>query len=261
MTCYSFPTRRGFTLLELLGVISIMVVLIGLLLPAVQQAREAARRITCSSNLAQQGLALQHFESGFKFFPAGAEAGTLHSWSTQLLPYLEQRGLHERIDFKVAWDTDQNAAWTRQRLSVFACPSSWKNYAGSTDYCGISGSSHNATGDVGRNGILFPLDRGERPIAISSIVDGTSNTIAIAEAVAVGENNYGFWSCGANCLGHDEGSINNRSGSLDEIASLHPGGANAVFADGSVHFLSETLSLDIVAALCTRNNQTVVSGL
>ena len=114
--------------------------------------------------------------------------------------------------------------------------------------------------DVGRNGILYPLDRGEKPIVLSSITDGTSNTIAIAEAVAVGEDNYGFWSCGASCLSHDEGSINNRRGSLDEIASLHPGGANAVFADGSVHFLSETLSLDIVAALCTRNNQEVVSG-
>lgn len=260
MTGYPTQIRHAFTVLELLGVISILGVLMGLLLPAVQQAREAARRIACSSNLAQQGLALQNFESTFKFFPAGAEAGTLHSWSTQVLPYLEQGGLHERIDFKVGWDAAENAAWTRQDLSIFACPSSWKNYAGSTDYCGISGSSHQATGDVGRNGILFPLDRGERPIAISFIVDGTSNTIAIAEAVAVGENNYGFWSCGANCLGHDEGSINNLRGSLDEIASLHPGGANAVFADGSVRFLSETLSLDIVAALCTRNNQEVVAG-
>jgi prepilin-type processing-associated H-X9-DG protein len=94
---------------------------------------------------------------------------------------------------------------------------------------------------------------------MASITDGTSNTIAIAEAVAVGEDNYGFWSCGASCLGHDEGPINNRRGSLDEIASLHPGGANAAFADGSVRFISESLSLDIVAALCTRDNQEVVS--
>jgi prepilin-type N-terminal cleavage/methylation domain-containing protein/prepilin-type processing-associated H-X9-DG protein len=260
MTGYPTEIRRAFTLIELLGVISILGILMGLLLPAVQHAREAARRITCSSNLAQQGLALQHFESTFKFFPAGAEADTLHSWSTQVLPYMEQDGLHQRIDRKAVWDAPQSAAWTRQDLSIFACPSSWKNYVGSTDYCGISGSSHRATGDVGRNGILFPLDRGERPVAIASIIDGTSNTIAIAEAVAVGQDNYGFWSCGAHCLSHDEGSISNRRGSLDEIASLHPGGANAVFADGSVHFLSETLSLDIVAALCTRNNQEVVSS-
>ncbi len=260
MPCHSSKIRQAFTLVELLVLISILGILMGLLLPAVQQAREAARRINCGNNLKQQGLALQHFESTFKFFPAGAEANTLHSWSTRVLPYLEQGGLYQRIDFKAAWDSPMNAARTRQNLSVFNCPNTWKNYAGSTDYCGISGSSHKATGDVGRNGILFTLDRGERPVAISSITDGTSNTIAIAEAIAVGEDNYGFWSCGAHCLGHDEGSINNRRGSLDEIASLHPGGANAVFADGSVHFLSETLSLDIVAAFCTRNNQEVVSG-
>ncbi len=258
----SHPTqiRPGFTLLELVGVISILGILFGLLLPAVQNAREAARRINCGNNLKQQGLALQHFESSFKAFPAGAEAETLHSWATRTLPYLEQDGLHLRIDLMAAWDAPKNSTWTQQNLSVFTCPSSWKNYAGSTDYCGISGSSHKATRDVGRNGILFPLDRGEKPVAIASIVDGTSNTIAIAEAIAVGENNYGYWSCGAHCIGHDEGSINNRRGSLDEIASLHPGGANAVFADGSVRFLGETLSLDIVAALCTRNNQEVVSG-
>jgi prepilin-type processing-associated H-X9-DG protein len=96
-------------------------------------------------------------------------------------------------------------------------------------------------------------------VTISAILDGTSNTIAIAEGIAVGEDNYGFWSCGANCLGHEEGPINNRLGSLDEIASLHRGGANAALADGSVRFLSEASSLDVIAALCTRSNQEVVS--
>jgi prepilin-type processing-associated H-X9-DG protein len=259
MSCYTNKIRLGVTLVELTAIIAILGILMALLLPAVQQAREATRRIACSANLAQQGLALQHFESSFKSFPAGAEAGTLQSWSTRILPYLEQDGMYQRIDFKAAWDAPKNAAWTKQNLAVFTCPSSWKNYAGSTDYSGISGSSHKVTRDIGRNGILFPVDRNERPVAIALISDGINNTIAIAEAIAVGENNYGFWSCGANCLGHDEGSINNRHGSLDEIASLHPGGANVVFADGSVRFLSETLPLDIVAALCTRNNQEVVS--
>jgi prepilin-type N-terminal cleavage/methylation domain-containing protein/prepilin-type processing-associated H-X9-DG protein len=259
MPCNTNKIRQGLTLVELTVVISILGVLLALLLPAVQQVREAARRITCSANLAQQGLALQHFESSFKVFPAGAEAGTLHSWSTRILPHLEQVPLYQQIDFDLPWDAAENSTWTQQKLAVFACPSSWKNYSGLTDYSGISGSSHQATQNIGRNGILFPIDRTERRVTMASIVDGTSNTIAIAEAVALGQDNFGFWSCGANCLGHDEGSINNRRGSLDEITSLHPGGANAAFADGSVRFLSEKLSFDIVAALCTRNNQEVVS--
>lgn len=260
MLCKPTRVRHGFTVVELIVVIASLSILMGLMLPAVQHARETARRITCSNNLAQQGLALQQFESSFRSFPAGAEAGTLHAWSTKILPHLEQGSVYQHIDFKADWDSPKNAIWSRQSLPVFACPSSLKNYTGLTDYCGISGSSHKAKWDIGRNGILFPLDPSEKPVAMASITDGTSNTIAIAEAIAVGEDNYGFWACGANCLGHDEGSINNRFGSLDEIASLHRGGANAAFADGSVRFLSESMSLDVVAALCTRNNQEVVSS-
>lgn len=259
MSCNKKWIRPGFTLVELTVVIAILGILIGLLLPAVQQAREAARRITCGNNLKQLGLALLQFESSFKSLPAGAEAVTLHSWSSRILPYLEQGVLYQRIDFKAAWDAPSNVIWTRQNLSLFTCPSSWKSYAGLTDYSGISGSSHRASQNIGRNGTLFPLDLNERPVTIASIIDGTSNTIAISECIALSEINHGYWSSGANCLGHDEGSINNRRGSLDEIASLHPGGANAVFAGGSVRFLSEKMSLDVVAALCTRNNQEVVS--
>ncbi|MBL8892367.1 MAG: DUF1559 domain-containing protein [Planctomycetaceae bacterium] len=251
--------RNAFTLAELMVVIAILGLLMGLLLPAIQYAREAGRRIQCSNHLAQQGLALQQFESSFKCFPAGGEAGTLHAWCTRILPYLEHGDLYQQIDLKLGWDASGNIAQTKQTLPIFRCPTSLKSYAGLTDYSGISGSSHQATSDGGRNGILFLVNPNDRPVNISSILDGTSNTIAIAECLAVGEDNFGFWACGANCLGHEEGPINNRQGSLDEIASLHPGGANAVFADGSVSFLSETLSLDIVAALCTRNNREVVA--
>jgi prepilin-type N-terminal cleavage/methylation domain-containing protein/prepilin-type processing-associated H-X9-DG protein len=259
MPCNKNRIHPGFTLVELTVVIAILGILMGLLLPAVQQAREAARRITCSNNLKQQGLALLQFESSFQSLPAGGDAGTLHSWCTRILPYLEHGGLYQQIDLKADWDAPSNVAWTQQNLSLFSCPSSWKSYPGLTDYSGISGSSHRATQDIGRNGTLFPLDFNERPVTIASIIDGMSNSLAISECIGLSEINHGFWSSGANCLGHDEGSINNCRGSLDEIASLHPGGANAVFADGSVRFLSEAMSLEVVAALCTRNNQEVVS--
>ncbi len=109
-----------------------------LLLPAVQQAREAARRDCLQCELGSTSLALQHFESSFRSFPAGAEASTLHSWSTRILPFLEQDGLYQRIDFNAAWDAPKNAPWSRQNLAVFTCPSSRKNYGGRTDYSGIS---------------------------------------------------------------------------------------------------------------------------
>jgi prepilin-type N-terminal cleavage/methylation domain-containing protein/prepilin-type processing-associated H-X9-DG protein len=259
MSCNKKRIHPAFTLVELTVVIAILGILMGFLFPAVQQVRESARRIACSNNLKQQGMALLQFESSFQSFPAGADAGTLHSWCTRILPYLEHGDLFQQIDLQADWDAPSNLAWTRQNLSVFSCPSSWKSYPGLTDYSGISGSSHRATQDPSRNGTLFPLDLSDRPVTIASIFDGTSNTIAISECIGLSETNHGFWSSGANCLGHDEGSINNRQGSLDEIASLHPGGANAVFVDGSVRFLNETLSLDVVGAFCTRNSQEVVS--
>ncbi len=255
------PTSRircGLTVVELLTVISILAILTGMMLPAVQKAREAARRITCAKNLSQQSLALLAFESNFGKFPAGAEADTLHAWSTRILPYLEQTSIYQQIDFSISWDAPANIEWSRQHLVVFSCPSSWKDYPGSTDYSGMSGSSNNTTTDIGRNGVLFPVSRNAGRISLAEITDGLSNTIAVAEAVAIGEQDYGLWASGMNCISHDNGPINNRSSGNYEIASLHPGGANATFADGSVRFLSESLSLDVVSALCTRNNQEIV---
>ena len=250
--------RPAFTLVELLVVIAILGLLMGLLFPAVQAARESARRVHCGRNLAQQGIGLLQFESSYRCLPPGAEGETLHAWGTRILPYLELDDLYQQIDRQAAWDAPRNLSVTRQNLSVFICPTSLKNYDGRTDYCGIRGSSHKATNDGSRNGILFHVSPEARPVVIASIADGTSNTMAIAEGIAVGEDNFGFWSCGVNCIGHEEGPINNRRGSLDEIASLHPNGANTVFADGSVRFLSESMSLDVVAALCTRDNREVV---
>lgn len=255
------PTSRircGFTVVELFAVISILAILTGLMLPAVQKAREAARRIACVKNLSQQSLALLAFESNFGKFPAGAEADTLHAWSTRILPYLEQTNIYQQIDFSIPWDASANTEWSRQNLDVFSCPSSWKDYRGSTDYSGMSGSSNNTTVDIGRNGVLFPVSRNAGRISLAEITDGLSNTIAVAEAVALGEQDYGLWASGLNCISHDNGSINNLSGGIYEIASLHPGGANVAFSDGSVRYLSESLSLDVVSALCTRNNQETV---
>lgn len=251
-------TRSAFSLVELLVALALISILAGLLLPAVQQTREAARRATCANNLRQQGLAILAFESTFKLLPAGATADTLHSWSTQTLPFLEQNNLHHKIDFNSRWNASQNLPFTQVELSTFSCPSSWKDYPGRTDYAGIRGSSWNATSQLGRNGALFPVSPKHQAIKLSQITDGTSQTMIVAEAVALGEDSHGFWASGLNCIGHDEGSINNLQGSRDEIASLHPGGANVAFADGSTRFLSQSLPLEIVGALCTRNNSEVV---
>lgn len=141
--------KSGFTLVELLVVIAIIGLLVGLLLPAVQSAREAARRMQCSNNQRQLGLAVQNYESAFKTFPptisghgipGNARGGGLYSWLTMILPQVEQGNVFNSIDFSVPMTSDvgtttpnyyrldiranhRNAAAAATRVATFLCPS------------------------------------------------------------------------------------------------------------------------------------------
>jgi prepilin-type N-terminal cleavage/methylation domain-containing protein len=131
---------RGFTLIELLVVIAIIAILIALLLPAVQQAREAARRTQCKNNLHQLGLALHNYHDSFNTFPPNGVAGTtedvggryLQSWLawsglSMLLPYVDQQPIYDRINWNYRWDSNvagtQNNTMARVRVMEFVCPS------------------------------------------------------------------------------------------------------------------------------------------
>lgn len=131
--------RRGFTLVELLVVIAIIGVLVALLLPAVQAAREAARRIKCSSQLRQVGLAMHNFHDthgclppgnvqGASLTPAHAKfsiaTGTEHGWGVFLLPFVEQQNLYEPYRWDRSWDATENLPVVRQHVAVYLCPSS-----------------------------------------------------------------------------------------------------------------------------------------
>lgn len=128
-------TKRGFTLVELLVVIAIIGVLVALLLPAVQAAREAARRTQCVNNIRQLGLALQNHESARKKFPTGAKipdhtqaitapanAGVMLSWHAHILPYIEQQNLYDQIDWTRGYEPNKGVSL--QPVAGFFCPSS-----------------------------------------------------------------------------------------------------------------------------------------
>jgi prepilin-type N-terminal cleavage/methylation domain-containing protein/prepilin-type processing-associated H-X9-DG protein len=247
--------RNAFTLVELLVVIGIIGILIGMLMPAVQQVREAARRSQCQSNLHNLGLAVLNYESARGSFPPGGMVGTRHSWGTLALPHLEQQAVYDSVDFSVQWHLGDNTPIATTNLPIFQCPSSSKWFNGKTDYCGISGSIHtpNST-PPGKNGVFFPSFTGRsKRIQLAQIYDGTSHTIAIAEGAGVTRTAYGYWACGFNCFSHDDGGVNAPGMPVDEIVSEHSSGANAVFCDGSVRMLSDQMDLAAVAALCTRN--------
>ena len=199
-------TNRGFTLVELLVVITIIGILISLLLPAVQAAREAARRLQCSNNLKQVGLALLNYESGYSMFPPGGLNGS--SWWVRILPYVEQNNISEKYNHSYScpgWlgggsDSTGNINLLKdQRFSFMYCPSSTlpmlvlsntdQNFANvqSATYTGISGATDHSTaatvtagdapGRISSGGVLI-VNRG---IPISQITDGTSNTMVVGE--------------------------------------------------------------------------------
>jgi len=184
--------HAGFTLVELLVVIAIIGVMVGLLLPAVQAAREAARRMSCSNNLKQLGLAIHNYHDTYKSFPTteiwGDRTGLQvrnFTWMAFILPFVEQAPLHAQINFSqsVMAQTANNGTLIRSTvIPAYLCPTDpvWDtlphNFA-LTSYAGASGwDEHARFGDLHAG--VFPTARTTR---FSNIQDGTSNTIAIGE--------------------------------------------------------------------------------
>lgn len=208
--------KRGFTLIELLVVIAIIAILIALLLPAVQQAREAARRTQCKNNLKQLGLALHNYHDVHKMFPPSvifapdanlSGPGDGRSWLFQLLPYFEQANLYNAADLSVPTNLDPVSS---ERLAALACPSdpnsntviSFGQDMGMTSYLG--NGSHRGIGssqffyDCGPVADLTSGTIIRRGVRMRDITDGTSNTFLAGErGVITRFGGYGMWNYGA----------------------------------------------------------------
>ena len=285
------PRRRGFTLLELLVVVAIIAILIGLMVPAVQRIRAAAARTECSNHLRQIGLAAHQYHDTARQFPSGmySQKGKspyrLSSWLTHLLPFVEQGPLWKET--QQAYQLINNPFKNPPHFALatvvplFTCPADGragdvqfaprdKIYVAMTSYLGVSGKDLTTT-----DGVLFR----DSKVRIADITDGTSNTLFAGERPPSADFQFGWWYAGIGqrftgsadmILGVQEqnklvitkgscppgtyqfapGTPSNQC-DMFHFWSPHSGGANFLFADGSVHFLAYSAA-PILPALASR---------
>tara|TARA_R110002095_G_scaffold196350_4_gene175215 strand:+ start:2455 stop:3495 length:1041 start_codon:yes stop_codon:yes gene_type:complete len=212
MFCRQKKSRKGFTLIELLVVIAIIAILIALLLPAVQQAREAARRSQCRNNLKQIGLAFHNYHETYTCFPVmrcqkyvgTALSNTAWGWGTFILPYLDQAVMYEALDVGSvslwgALSDPVKRPLLQTKLSVYRCPSdvaptvnnlrpfefSNPPILSSTSNYIVNSSAGVILADVYQGSTSAPvfagLIQGQKPIRFRDVTDGLSNTIAVGE--------------------------------------------------------------------------------
>jgi prepilin-type N-terminal cleavage/methylation domain-containing protein len=322
--------QRGFTLVELLVVIAIIGMLVALLLPAIQAAREAARRVQCQNNLKQMGLALHNYHSAAKAFPIGIvsrlqnpdwvmpaggctlapdDLGPGWSFFARMLPYMEEGSFHDTIQLNLPVDHEQNATARRTVVAAFRCPSDRDEPNINIHDCGSPPSASGTptvmtdaaptsyVGSLGGAKIdgdplygcyehqpFNGMFHRNRSVRSRDVTDGLSKTIGIAEReTGVVRSAWAGIVAGQEVLlnfdakpmqyrpelapcqnwrptitavvAHSrQSSMNDPTGSPGGFYSPHNPGGLFMLMDGSVRMLNDDIQLQVMWALCTRNN-------
>jgi prepilin-type N-terminal cleavage/methylation domain-containing protein/prepilin-type processing-associated H-X9-DG protein len=283
--------QQGFTLIELLVVIAIIGVLIALLLPAAQAAREGARRVSCTNNLKQLGLAIHDYHDdhnglpmGYTFVPGYVRGG--FGWGAMILPNLEQEALFDATNFSVPIWNESNTTTSTTALRSFLCPSDNTSegqfleregfrYAKASYVASFGPGNMDANPDD-RRGLFSRNSR----TTFAEITDGLSQALAGGErhngtfAVAIGSHDhYDAETVWVGAVKEDldddhahttlfQASHTPSSGAMNDqdAASRHPGGTNFLFGDGSVRFLTNTIDLGVYRSLSSRAGGEVISA-
>ena len=220
---------------------------VAFLLPAVQAARQAARRMQCTNNIKQILLAIHNHHDAQRGLPplytVDENDKPLHSWRVLILPYIEQQALYQQIRLDEPWDSEYNKRFHNVIIPIYACPSNSITDTGKNCVYSVIGHHSVLAGEAIRPGL--PGQGGRPRDTFARIADGTSNTIAIVEV-----KEPFCWMDPTADITLDElvKGINTREG---RVGSNHTGGINVGMFDGSVHFISNTIDLGVLRALGT----------
>jgi prepilin-type N-terminal cleavage/methylation domain-containing protein/prepilin-type processing-associated H-X9-DG protein len=287
--------RRAFTLVELLVVIAIIGILVGLLLPAVQAAREAARRIQCSNNVRQLGLATHNYESAYKRLPSGWVSNGLSGepgwgWAAALLPFMEGNNIANKVDWRIAIEEDVHNEIRETVVATFNCPSD--PYNSIFEIGKETGHDHDDSdhyGNVDEGEKLFRVSKsnyvavfgtfeleespyrgdgmyyGNSKTKFRDVTDGLSNTLLTGERS--GQLGGSIWhgnipeaaESNARIVGVADHVPNSPVGHFEDFRSYHTGGANFSRADGSVQWLPQTIDEVVYKAMATRSGGEVMT--
>lgn len=279
MHLYHRSDRRAFTLVELLVVIAIIGVLVAMLLPAVQMAREAARRTHCKNNVKQIGLALHLYHDVHKVLPPGWLADVPDGepgwgWAAFTLPFMEQNNLYEgQIDTTEHIDEPSNAVARNTVVDTFICPSDpYPNRfmltslhtplfeIAKSNYVGVLGTLEIADYPSNGDGVFYH----NSSTRFADITDGLSNTMIVGERCS--RLGYSTWvgmvhgadDAMARIVGITDHTPNHPSAHFDDFSSQHTNGAHFLMGDGSVARIDDTIDFTVYQGLATRGGGEVV---
>jgi prepilin-type N-terminal cleavage/methylation domain-containing protein len=288
-----FPNQRGFTLIELLVVMAIISIMIGMLLPAVQKAREAASRMSCSNNLKQLGLAMHNYEGAMGRLPPSRVAVGGATWAVYVLPQIEQDNLYRQWNIGLPY-YQQNGVARMGNVRSYFCPTrraaadaalgsltgdipsvaTWSTQqhhpGGLSDYAVVVDRTgyDSPTTLGGGTGGAFQIGTGTRLLDFS---DGLSNSLFIGEKhIPEGKNGYGWWDC--STFNGDYYQCSTRAGSrlyplttnpkdtAWKFGSKHTQVVLFCFADGHVQNIPEMINPYVLEMLNQRNDGEVISN-
>jgi prepilin-type N-terminal cleavage/methylation domain-containing protein/prepilin-type processing-associated H-X9-DG protein len=285
--------RRAFTLIELMLVVGIIAILIALLLPAIQAAREQARRAQCTNNLMQLGIALGNYTSTHSVLPPGVvndtgpivnlPRGYHFSWTVQILPYIGQNNIYRRFNFATSVYAASNFTVRDVQIATFICPSDSRR--GPMSYVGCH---HDVEAPIAadNHGVLYLNSH----VRLDDITDGPAQTILLGESR---HNDLALlgWASGTRATLRNTGHMLNGPSTFPGLSgntqlseaeisaayeqmvedgiipvnfvggfsSLHPQGANFLFCDGSVRFVKSSINSHVYQQLGDRADGGLVS--